>query len=83
MRRRLENRLRALQLVRSHMSIEDRRAETREKIQLGGLVANAGLAQAPKALILGILLQGAKDASDTAQRERLASLGHRVLVGPE
>jgi Conjugal transfer protein TraD len=65
------------------MSIEDRRAETRGKIQLGGLVAKAGLAQAPKALILGILLQGAKDASDTAHREGLTALGHRALVGPE
>jgi Conjugal transfer protein TraD len=65
------------------MSSEARRIETREKIQLGGLVAKAGLAQAPKALILGILLQGAKDASDAAHRERLAALGHRALVGPE
>jgi hypothetical protein len=65
------------------MSSEARRIETREKIQLGGLVAKAGLAQAPKALILGILLQGAKDASNTAQREQLAALGHRALVGAE
>jgi hypothetical protein len=65
------------------MSSEARRIETREKIQLGGLVAKAGLAQAPKALILGILLQGAKDARDSAQRERLSTLGHRALVGTE
>jgi hypothetical protein len=63
------------------MSNDDRRAETREKIQLGGLIVKAGLGTAPKALILGILLEGIAATTDPARREHLTALGHRVLVG--
>lgn len=63
------------------MSSDDRRAETRDKIQLGGLIVKAGLGAAPKALILGILLEGIAAAADPARRDSLTAIGHRVLVG--
>ena len=36
-----------------------RRRDTREKIQLGGLIAKAGLRYEKRALLLGLLIDGA------------------------
>jgi hypothetical protein len=61
------------------MQLDERRAQTRIKIQLGGLVIKAGLEAAPKALILGILLDGLQRSSDPEVRARLSALGHLAL----
>lgn len=58
-----------------------RRAETRRKIQLGGLVIKAGLAGVPPALILGILMDGAARLANEPETARLKRLGHLALVG--
>lgn len=61
------------------MQSDERRAQTRIKIQLGGLVIKAGLEAAPKALILGILLDGLQRSSDPEARARLSAQGHLAL----
>jgi hypothetical protein len=38
----------------------DRKADTRHKIQLGGLIVKAGLDEEPAAVLLGLLLEAAQ-----------------------
>ena len=53
-----------------------RRKDTREKIQLGGLIAKAGLRYEKRALLLGLLIDGAsRIKADEAERERLTTIG--------
>lgn len=55
-----------------------RKAETRQKIQLGGLVVKAGLADEQPAVILGALLAAAEalsGANAETTRERLLQRG--------
>jgi len=55
---------------------EARKKDTREKIQLGGLIVKAGLRWEKRAVLLGILLDAAARLKhDTAERERLMALG--------
>lgn len=59
-----------------------RKAETRQKIQLGGLVVKAGLADEPAALILGALLAAAEALAGPnaeATRERLLQRGQTAF----
>ena len=61
-----------------------RKADTRAKIQLGGLVVKAGLADEPPAVILGALLAAAEAlAGPTAEaaRERLLQRGKQAFEG--
>lgn len=53
-----------------------RKKDTREKIQLGGLIAKAGLRYEKRALLLGLLIDGAnRIKADEAERERLTAIG--------
>ena len=53
-----------------------RKKDTREKIQLGGLIVKAGLRYEKRALLLGLLIDGAsRIAADEAERERLTAIG--------
>ncbi|MFZ5690295.1 MAG: type IV conjugative transfer system coupling protein TraD [Pseudomonadota bacterium] len=58
----------------------DRKKDTREKIQLGGLIVKAGLRYEKRALLLGMLIDAAQRirASD-AERERLAAIGTKAF----
>ena len=40
--------------------MDARKADTRNKIQLGGLIVKAGLAEEPAAVLLGLLLEAAE-----------------------
>lgn len=53
----------------------ERRQDTREKIQLGGLVVKAGLRRTDKAVILGILKEAACKLSDRSEFERYRTIG--------
>ena len=58
----------------------DRKKDAREKIQLGGLIAKAGLRYEKRALLLGLLI----DARDRiqinpAERERLMAIDIRAF----
>ncbi|WP_279483529.1 conjugal transfer protein TraD [Aureimonas sp. SK2] len=57
-----------------------RRQDAHEKIALGGLVVKAGLRQADKALILGILMDGAARLSDGEYRARMVDLGRKGFM---
>ena len=55
---------------------EARKKDTREKIQLGGLIVKAGLRWEKRALLLGILFDAAARLKhDAGERERLTALG--------
>lgn len=44
--------------------MQERKKDTHQKIQLGGLVVKAGLRDADKAVLLGALLELAKDIEE-------------------
>ena len=62
--------------MRQASQSDARKKDTREKIQLGGLIAKAGLRYEKRALLLGLLIDGAsRIAADEAERERLTAIG--------
>ncbi|GAA0241480.1 hypothetical protein LNAOJCKE_4927 [Methylorubrum aminovorans] len=56
---------------------EERRADAYRKIQLGGLVIKAGLADLPSNVLLGLLLDGAERLRDPDVVEQLARRGDK------
>ncbi|HQS45150.1 MAG: conjugal transfer protein TraD [Rhizobiales bacterium 24-66-13] len=62
--------------MRQASSSEARKKDTREKIELGGLIAKAGLRYEKRAVLLGALVElGRKLKADEAERTRLAAIG--------
>lgn len=62
--------------MRQASSTEARKKDTREKIELGGLIVKAGLRYEKRALLLGLLIDGQRRASeDEAERTRLSAIG--------
>ena len=58
--------------MRQASQSEARKKDTREKIQLGGLIAKAGLRYEKRALLLGLLIDGAsRIRTDQDERARL------------
>ncbi|NKN39078.1 type IV conjugative transfer system coupling protein TraD [Agrobacterium sp. a22-2] len=58
------------------ISTESRKKDTREKIELGGLIVKAGLRYEKRALLLGLLIEaGKRIKGDEAERLRLTALG--------
>lgn len=57
-------------------SAEARKKDTREKIELGGLIVKAGLRYEKRALLLGLLIDaGRRIKSDETERLRLTAIG--------
>lgn len=57
-------------------SAEARKKDTREKIELGGLIVKAGLRFEKRALLLGLLIDAQQRLrNDEAERARLAAIG--------
>ncbi|AEI04549.1 conjugal transfer protein TraD (plasmid) [Afipia carboxidovorans OM5] len=55
---------------------DDRKKDTREKIQLGGLIVKAGLRYEKRAVLLGMLIDaGGRIRASENERERLAAIG--------
>lgn len=53
-----------------------RKKDTREKIELGGLIVKAGLRYEKRALLLGLLLEGVmRLKANEAERSRLTAIG--------
>ena len=66
--------------MRQASQTEARRKDTREKIQLGGLIAKAGLRYEKRALLLGLLIDGAsRIRSDDVERKRLMAIGEKAF----
>jgi len=62
--------------MRQASSSEARKKDTREKIELGGLIAKAGLRYEKRAVLLGALIELRRRLSnDEAERTRLAAIG--------
>lgn len=67
--------------MRQASQSEDRKKDTREKIQLGGLIAKAGLRYEKRALLLGLLIDGASRIKvDGNERARLIAIGERAFT---
>ncbi|NDW07707.1 conjugal transfer protein TraD [Jiella pacifica] len=59
-----------------------RKKDAHEKIQLGGLIAKAGLRYEKRALLLGLLIDGAdRIKDDDAERTRLTAIGEKAFAG--
>ena len=58
------------------MTSDARRQDTREKIELGGLIVKAGLRYEKRALLLGMLIDAARRIKgDEGERSRLTAIG--------
>lgn len=58
------------------MTTEARKRDTREKIELGGLIVKAGLRYEKRALLLGLLVEASdRLKGNEAERLRLTALG--------
>ncbi len=57
-------------------TVEARKKDAREKIELGGLIVKAGLRYEKRALLLGVLIEAQKKIKgDEAERSRLTAIG--------
>ncbi|MGO6747612.1 type IV conjugative transfer system coupling protein TraD [Rhizobium ruizarguesonis] len=62
------------------MTTEARKKDTREKIELGGLIVKAGLRHEKRALLLGLLIDAGKRINgDEAERSRLTFIGREAF----
>ena len=62
--------------MRQTMSTDARKKDTREKIELGGLIVKAGLRYEKRVLLLGLLLDARyRLQGDDAERSRLTAMG--------
>ena len=62
--------------MRQSTTSEERKKDTREKIELGGLIAKAGLRYEKRAVLLGALIElGSRLKADDGERARLAVVG--------
>ena len=57
------------------MTSDDRRKDARDKIALGGLIVKAGLRDANKAFLLGVLTEAATRPPGSIEHTRLEKLG--------
>ncbi|NTH81463.1 type IV conjugative transfer system coupling protein TraD [Agrobacterium rhizogenes] len=58
------------------MTSDARKKDTREKIELGGLIVKAGLRYEKRALLLGLLIDGSRRLKgDEEERSRLTAIG--------
>ncbi|NTJ11740.1 type IV conjugative transfer system coupling protein TraD [Rhizobium lusitanum] len=62
--------------MRRTSSTDARKKDTREKIELGGLIVKAGLRYEKRALLFGLLIDaGLRIQADDAERVRLTAIG--------
>jgi len=62
-------------------TVEARKKDAREKIELGGLIVKAGLRDEKRALLLGLLMDAcARIRADEAERTRLSELGAKAFA---
>ncbi len=60
------------------MSQAERKADTRRKINLGGLVIKAGIADIDAMALLGLLVEGRKHLAVPGEYDRLQRLGRSI-----
>lgn len=59
----------------SEARLQDRKLDTRAKIELGGLVVKAGLRNADRAFLLGVLLEASELRDGSPDHARLLKRG--------
>lgn len=59
----------------------ERRKDNRLKFQMGGLVVKAGLGGEDHAVILGMMIEGARRLAEPGERERLSIIGKEAFRG--
>ncbi|MHC1550168.1 type IV conjugative transfer system coupling protein TraD [Phyllobacterium sp. K27] len=65
-----------LERMAKGLTTEARKKDTREKIELGGLIVKAGLRYEKRALLLGLLIEAShRIKGNDAERSRLTALG--------
>ncbi|AHK05173.1 conjugal transfer protein TraD (plasmid) [Agrobacterium tumefaciens LBA4213 (Ach5)] len=65
-----------LERMSKAMTSDARKKDTREKIELGGLIVKAGLRYEKRALLLGLLIDGERRLKgDEDERSRLTAIG--------
>ncbi|WP_434730693.1 type IV conjugative transfer system coupling protein TraD [Rhizobium binae] len=63
---------------------EARKKDTREKIELGGLIVKAGLRFEKRALLLGLLIDAASRMKvNSAERDRLLAIGAEAFCNDD
>ena len=72
---RLENALTRLERERSNFMTDQRKADTRHKIQLGGLIIKAGLGHVDAMALLGLLVTHRDAARDPGEQQLLRDVG--------
>ena len=77
---RLESALKRLERERSDLMTDQRKADTRHKIQLGGLVIKAGLGHVDAMALLGLLVSHGDAACDPGEQQHFREVG-RAFVG--
>jgi hypothetical protein len=71
-----EQKINRMEANLAKLKLKERRADTRRKIQLGGLAIKAKIADEPAAVILGILIDAAKKMnSDATLRDTFKTIG--------
>jgi hypothetical protein len=68
--------------MQRRQSSEERKRDTREKIQLGGLIVKAGLRSADRAVILGALVDLSRRVDNQKEWARLRAIG-KAAFGDE
>ncbi|CUX03883.1 type IV conjugative transfer system coupling protein TraD [Rhizobium pusense] len=62
-------------------TVEARKKDAREKIELGGLIVKAGLRYEKRALLLGLLIDaGQRIKADEGERSRLTEIGAKAFT---
>ena len=65
-----------LERMAKGMTTDARKKDTREKIELGGLIVKAGLRYEQRALLLGLLIEAShRIKGNEAERARLSAIG--------
>ena len=73
--RRFESALKHLEMERGKFMSDHRKADTRHKIQLGGLVIKAGLGQIDAMALLGLLVTHRDTVRDPGEQQHLRDVG--------
>ncbi|QGG93562.1 conjugal transfer protein TraD (plasmid) [Agrobacterium sp. MA01] len=61
-------------------TVEARKRDTRDKIELGGLIVKAGLRYEKRALLLGLLIDGAsRIGASVDEKARLLAIGVKAF----
>ena len=74
--KKIQQKIKRLETTIALEKLKQRKADTRIKIELGGLIIKSGLNNLPKSVILGILLDVKERIKDKSALEHFEALGN-------